>query len=314
MTVSIIIPMYNCENYIDECIISCIHQGKIVKEIIIVDDHSTDTSAAKALKYMSSYPDLVSYFLNDKKGACSARNYGYKMSTGNYIQFLDADDILGEDKIEEQLKNIETKPNSIANCGWIKFKSNIKDGSYRAQNIDKSYDKPIEWLIDSWNGNGVGAIHSWLIPRNLIEKAGGWNESLLKNQDGEFLARVIANSTSIQFNPRVFTYYRAPSETNVSSNISEAAIRSLLNSYKLYEIILTKNQSTEVVKAISRNYLDFIYKYYNLYPNLAKKAIEYVHQLSTPIIIPFQNEFVKFLNSIIGYQVIFKTRKLIKGY
>src|SRR5580698_4662849 len=94
--VSIIIPSYNSENHLAETIKSALSQTWVNKEIIIIDDGSTDSSVQIAKGFESNVKVLV----QKNKGASAARNAGLKEAKGDYIQFLDSDDLLSPDKIE----------------------------------------------------------------------------------------------------------------------------------------------------------------------------------------------------------------------
>src|SRR5579875_322194 len=98
--ISIIIPLYNAEKYIIETIDSALQQSYKNIEIIIIDDGSTDSSFNVAETYKS---DNIIVVKQENKGASAARNHGLKLAKGEYIQFLDADDILDVNKIEYQI-------------------------------------------------------------------------------------------------------------------------------------------------------------------------------------------------------------------
>src|ERR1700744_3507890 len=98
--VSIIIPVYNSEKYLSDAIQSAINQTWSDTEIIIIDDGSTDNSLQVAQQFIS---EKVKIFHQENKGASVARNYGLTKAKGDYIQFLDADDILSNNKIEAQM-------------------------------------------------------------------------------------------------------------------------------------------------------------------------------------------------------------------
>lgn len=100
--VSIIIPCFNSESYISECIESVIEQDYGNIEIIVVDDGSTDNSAEVISKYKE-----VSFYKQENSGACAARNYGLSKSNGKYIKFLDSDDFLERKVIKKQVEEAE---------------------------------------------------------------------------------------------------------------------------------------------------------------------------------------------------------------
>ena len=102
-----IVPVYNASRYINECINSLINQSYPNIEIIVVDDGSTDDS----LRVLQSYSSIV-VLRQKNKGASAARNYGLSVATGELVQFLDADDYIGENKIEIQVKQWMQMPDS----------------------------------------------------------------------------------------------------------------------------------------------------------------------------------------------------------
>src|SRR5262249_31339743 len=100
-TVSILIPAFNAERWIGDTLRSALSQTWPSKEIIVVDDGSTDRTVEIARKFE---PEGVRVFTQKNQGAAAARNKAYSLSKGDYIQWLDADDLLAPDKIERQLE------------------------------------------------------------------------------------------------------------------------------------------------------------------------------------------------------------------
>ncbi|MGL5558919.1 MAG: glycosyltransferase family 2 protein [Paraclostridium dentum] len=101
--VSVIIPMYNAEKYIEETILSVINQTYKNLEIIIVDDKSIDNSASIVKKFELIDKRIKHIKLNENKGVANARNIGVKASNGRFIAFIDSDDVWRKNKIEKQL-------------------------------------------------------------------------------------------------------------------------------------------------------------------------------------------------------------------
>ena len=102
MFLSIIIPVYNCEKYLEDCLLSCLEQDipKSDYEIICINDGSSDNSEDILSDYSFKYPN-IKYFSQMNKGVSSARNYGIEMSQGKYIMFLDADDFLADNCLKK---------------------------------------------------------------------------------------------------------------------------------------------------------------------------------------------------------------------
>ena len=100
LVISIIVPVFNSENYIADTIISCLNQTYSNFELILVNDGSTDNVETVINKFADK---RIQYFKIENSGACNARNFGISKANGHLIQFLDHDDILEFDKIEHQV-------------------------------------------------------------------------------------------------------------------------------------------------------------------------------------------------------------------
>ena len=104
MTASILIPAYNASNFLTATLESCVNQGENVHEIIVIDDQSGDDTLAVAQHFAQAHPQFDFVIETSlKKGACAARNRAYALATGEAIQWLDADDILGPNKLRTSL-------------------------------------------------------------------------------------------------------------------------------------------------------------------------------------------------------------------
>ncbi|SDQ14416.1 CDP-glycerol:glycerophosphate glycerophosphotransferase [Virgibacillus salinus] len=113
---SIIIPIYNVENYIEETILSIVKQTlEFTKhvQVILVNDGSPDNSEKICIKYRDRFPDNIIYIKKENGGVSSARNLGISHAEGKYINFLDSDDILGKDALEKVYDFFEKNKNSV---------------------------------------------------------------------------------------------------------------------------------------------------------------------------------------------------------
>ena len=149
--VSIIMPIYNAYPYVKESLFSALNQTYADLEIIVIDDGSTDGS----IEYLNEINDhRLFVYKNDKKGACSARNFGLIKAKGDYIQFLDADDILSLDKIERQVNLLQKHPNRVAVCSTVHFYDNRLNGTITDRKFLYSTDKADNFLLKLYGGNG----------------------------------------------------------------------------------------------------------------------------------------------------------------
>jgi glycosyltransferase involved in cell wall biosynthesis len=309
--VSILIPLFNTEKYIEETIHCLLSQTYSNIEIIIVDDHSTDNSYQIVSQIES---DKIKLVKNPKKGACSARNYAFSISNGEYIQYLDADDIMVSSKIENQLSLIQSFNNNTITFGdWARFYDTLENLIPAPSNLNKDYNQPLNWLIDCWNGKGMIPVHSWLTPSHLIKKAGQWNESLSHNQDGEFFSRVLIHADSLKFCSNSTVYYRSGIEGSISSGSkTKNQAASQLYSYQLYVSNLQRFIAQQELRtALAQNFLNFMYRFYNLYPDLVTTAEEEFKNLDIGKMWPVGGDKFKFLSNVIGFKNALKLRKKI---
>ena len=168
LKISVVIPVYNYAQYLNESIESVINQSHLVHELIIVDDGSTDNSSSIA----SSYPEVILH-KQQHSGISAARNSGAKISTGDYLAFLDADDLWHVDKLTQQVQYL--KENAIVKVVYTyiqQFFSQELSDNERAK-----YATPPEFQ------NGIFAT-SILVEKNVFEQVGEFNETL---QSGEFI-------------------------------------------------------------------------------------------------------------------------------
>jgi glycosyltransferase involved in cell wall biosynthesis len=255
--VTIIIPNYNNAEWLTECIESCLCQDYL-KEILIIDDHSTDSSWDVLESYKQKYADIIQIYKNPGKGACTARNFGLSMARGTYIQFLDSDDVLGTDKIKRQVECLEKITlHSLVFGYWGRFSKDIHESiKWQPNDLEASeIFTPANWLINE----KMVAIHAWLIPKDLIDAAGLWNENLIRNQDGEFMCRLIGKARSIIFEPDTFVYYRTLQHSTISKRKGKKASESSYLTAQVYhKVLIALEDSDRTRKAIAKRYCNFI--------------------------------------------------------
>ena len=267
--VSIIIPCYNAESWVTEAIESCLKQTYSKLEIIVVDDGSTDGS----LKIIQSFGERIRLETGPNRGGNVARNRGFAMSKGSFIQYLDADDILDSRKIEMQINRLlQSTPDTVASAAWARFFDAPVNARFRPEPVwcDTT---PIDWLVKAWHDSWMMPPHAWLTPRKLVEAAGGWDESLVKYQDGEFFTRVLLRSAGIVFCPEARVYYRSGIPGSVSRNTSGPAATSMLRYCELCaENLLKVENSPRTREAAAALFQHFIYDIYPAHGELTRLA------------------------------------------
>lgn len=160
--VSVIVPVYNVEAYIDKCLDSLVNQTLKDIEIIVVNDGSPDNSQKIIDKYAKKYPNKVKAYIKENGGLSDARNYGLKHATGEYISFVDSDDYLDDDAYEK-LYNFAIKKDADIVCFNLKFIYPDGTVSYMYGGTDEVI-KPEEYII------GASSACTKFYKRNFLEK------------------------------------------------------------------------------------------------------------------------------------------------
>lgn len=124
MKFSIIVPVYNVEKYLKECIDSLVGQSYLPFEIILIDDGSKDSSSDICDEYLSRYKGLIKVIHKENEGALVAREIGISIATGDYFIFVDSDDYLRRDALEIVAKEIEKNNSDCVIIGMCSFWDN----------------------------------------------------------------------------------------------------------------------------------------------------------------------------------------------
>ena len=117
--VSVIVPVYNVEKFIDKCLNSLVNQTLKEIEIIVVNDGSPDNSQKIIDEYVKKYPDKIKSFIKENGGQGSARNMGMEKAVGEYISFVDSDDWLDLDTLEKMYFLAKKDKSDIVICDMV---------------------------------------------------------------------------------------------------------------------------------------------------------------------------------------------------
>lgn len=202
--VSIIIPCYNCAKFLGETLEDLLRQTLTTWECIIIDDGSTDNTKEIAQYYALKDPRFK-YYGQPNAGPCAARNHGIRVSTGNFLQFLDSDDMLESRKLEKQIEIFSNNPACDIVYGSMKYFSRTDQGKIQTSENNGKYWKNgrtsghgDEVLIELLRGN-IMVINSPLIRRNVFEKAGLWDEQIPFNEDWDLWTRCALAGLSFEY-------------------------------------------------------------------------------------------------------------------
>lgn len=248
--VSVIIPCYNAEKWIAEAIDSCLAQTYPRVEVVVVDDGSTDRS----MEIIAGYGDKVISRTGPNMGGNHARNLGFGLSSGDYIQYLDADDYLLPEKLERQVALLEEHAADVVYGDW-RYKYHQADGSEAFGDIHVSGPKADllqAVLIDRW----VAPV-ALLFTRESVVQSGGWDESLRAAQDRDFLISVLINGAKAVYSPGCYSIYRRHGSHTVSTSNHAVWIASHWQLMEKAEANLRRRHSLSMRYrlALARSYL-----------------------------------------------------------
>ncbi len=259
--VSILIPAYNAEEYISQTIESASAQTWGQKEIIVVNDGSTDRTAEVAQRFASKQVQVVSIA---NGGAAAARNHALQLCQGDYIQWLDADDLLTPDKIERQLQAAaETGSRRVLlSSPWGSFYYRTQKVRFLENSLCQDLS-PVEWLIRKMSENLHMQTGTWLTSRELVEAAGPWDTRLLSDDDGEYFCRVLLASSGIKFVPGTGVLYRVVGASRLSwIGFSDRKREAQLTSMRLHIRYL---RSLEESDRVHRACVTYIQNWYPIF-------------------------------------------------
>jgi len=298
--VSVLIPVKNSAQWIEFTIQSVFNQTYKNIEIIIVDDDSTDGTAEIVNRFACPTLRLIR---STGKGAAAARNCAFAASSGSYVQFLDADDLISPDKISTQINRLRAAPDAIAMCPWGRFANSPKlvklcpTGTWQ----DLS---PVDWLVENWaQGAGMFCTHMWLLPRAVILKAGLWREDLSLNDDGEFFTRIVLASSGVLFCPDATAYYRSGNTGTLSGLRSADGWRSGFEAIRSCIEVTRKVEDSERVRRCG-SLLWQVYAH-SAYPHqrsLANEALQKAQELHDIQIEPDGGKVFHLASAMLGWK------------
>jgi glycosyltransferase involved in cell wall biosynthesis len=262
--VSIIIPLFNTEQYIEESLHSAIQQSYQNIEIIVIDDNSTDESVA-IVKRLMQIDKRISLLNNQRvKGVSGARNTGLDNATGEFITFLDSDDKLSSDSVELRLKAYHCNPNASLICGGFDFidetskfietywfHNEIKEhlepatGYFKLQN-------PIPFFLTQFNMIITNTI---MFRKDMISKFGVFKEDMTHSEDEEYWYR-IAITGPIVFIPSILASYRKRRDSATTDQVKGFEGR-LQHKQLMLKSTKFKNYIPEIKASIKDIYLGY---------------------------------------------------------
>lgn len=278
--VSIIIPCYNAEPWIGECLDSAIAQTYRPLEIIVIDDGSTDGSLDVIKRYAQQHPDLIQYETGPNRGGCAARNRGFALSKGEYVMFLDADDVISANAIEEHMK-VQLRDGTKKNISVSEWRR-VRDLSPGWEIIPGSGP---QCRIGEDDLNNIFAfgnypLHAILYPREVMIAIGPWDERLFRGQDVDLLIRALLYVDRVIPIANVLAYYRYHSghlNGTATSSVSKrkAAESAKYIAEKLEELLSNASLFDKYRLYVGRAYFNAAGSFFSIADNVTGRKLEH---------------------------------------
>lgn len=225
--VSVIVPAYNVENYIEKCLESLVKQTLKEIEIIVVNDGSTDNTKQKIENFLTKYPEKIKYLEKENGGLSDARNYGIPHVQGKYIGFVDSDDYVELNMFEEMYKKAEEENSDMVECDFIWEYPNKQ-----RVDIGRIYTNKKEAFI-------YARVVAWnkLIKKETLEKANMKFPKGLRYEDTEFFYKLLPSLDKIGFlkMPMVHYIQRENSIANTQNERVKEIFEIWNNIFKFYK-------------------------------------------------------------------------------
>jgi len=309
--VSILIPAFNAQEWIADTLRSAIAQTWPRKEIVVVDDGSKDQTLAIARQFESHGVCVVT---QKNQGAAAARNKAFSLGQGDYIQWLDADDLLAPDKIARQMEVLDVcgSKRTLASSAWGRFLYRY----YRAEFVPTALWcdlTPTEWLLLKMGQNLHMQPATWLVNRELTEAAGPWDTSLSVDDDGEYFCRVLLLSDRIRFVPEAKVYYRASGANTVSYiGRSGRKLDAQFRSLQLHIGYLRSLEESERVRAACVRFLQTWLIYF--YPerlDIVERAEQMAKELGGQLEVPRLSWKYSWIQAVFGWGLAKRVQLLL---
>lgn len=233
--VSIIMPVYNADNYVDNAIRSVLNQTYSEWELIIINDGSTDNSEERIKNHLDK---RISYFKQKNKGVSSARNHGFSKSKGRYVLFLDADDHLPPVSLESRIDYFNKNRDIDFVDGGVKL-MDARLESVKKEWIPGFKGNPLKDLIRLQGNSFFGP--SWLIKRKIIDQ--NFDTELTHGEDLLFYMHLARNGGKYDFIKEPVLFYRdTPSSAMKKLKDLEKGYRYIANQIKKWDEVDTKSK------------------------------------------------------------------------
>lgn len=269
-SVSILIPCHNAAPWLEETLDSCLSQRGVDVEVIVIDDGSTDNS----LDILERYGQSIIVESGPNRGGNIARNRAFGLSSGQYIQYLDADDYILLGKLARQVESLERTGADVAYGDWRYLYDSGKRKTLSPVYVAGAQEDMVAALLSPW----WVPVMVPLYRREAVRSAGGWDEQLRTGQDRAFILSVAMAGAVFSYEPGCYSIYRRHGNLTVSTATTRLWLDTTRQVLERFEADLRGEGQLGPSRrdALARTYFYIARKYYpydpSMYHHLLRKC------------------------------------------
>ncbi|ELC8443056.1 glycosyltransferase family 2 protein [Clostridium perfringens] len=260
MKLSIIVPIYNIEDYIEECIESIINQNYSDYEVLLIDDGSKDNSADVCKRYIKD--KRIKYFLKDNGGLSDARNFGIEKSTGDYLMFLDGDDFLEENCLNKISGLLNSKNIDFYIFNYKVYDEKNKNTSEVSFNFESNeFDKldnlkKIEYLFCN-NNNTIWSAWRSIVKREFIMRNKiKFEKDIVGAEDCDWFFKCTTLNCKIDVSKESILNYRINRSGSITKELKFDAIYGQLLIFNKWFSIFNKLNNNSIDSYLANKYIN----------------------------------------------------------
>jgi glycosyltransferase involved in cell wall biosynthesis len=308
--VSVCMACHNAERYVGDAVESVLNQTYKNIELIVVNDGSTDRSGAVVEKYKGRGVKVIT---QENRGQCAAANRALAEARGEYVKFFDADDILSPRFIEAQIGRLAGRKDAVASARWGRFyNDDLKTFRLNPEKVWTDMEST-DWLVEATiRAHPMQQCGLWLIPKDVLDKTGGWLVGLSLTNDFEFFCRILCEVKQVLFCEEGTLYYRSGIWGSLSARKSRAARESECRSILLgTAYILKKRQDARAKLACANTCQHLLYDLYPKHPDLRKELAQRVAECGGSKIEPSGGRYFHLLRPWIGWKLARRLQRAV---
>lgn len=218
--INIIIPIYNVEKYLRQCLDSVYKLDLTNKEIVLVNDGSTDNSLEIAKEYENKYKENTILISQENRGLSGARNTGINNSSGEYIFFIDSDDFIDPVELEKFfVEGLENKQDMYVGNYYEHYdEENVKESIFtnKKKLVNKTGLEMLEYLME--NSKYIAVVWRTLYKRSFFEKNNLKFKEKLLHEDELFTLTALTYANKVGTSDKKFYYYRLNNNNSITNN------------------------------------------------------------------------------------------------